>query len=64
MMFTFEIFKPKTPRLKWKYYRCLVHHFIHVSIKFSLTYLVSLETLGSPQEFKIKMSNVWLHSTS
>lgn len=32
----------------------ILHHFIHIPPKFSLKYLVSLETLLSPLEFKIK----------
>lgn len=34
------------------YFTCLVHHFMHISPKFSLTYLISLETLGSPLKSK------------
>ncbi len=32
-----------------------MHNFIHISPKFTLTYLVSLETLGSPLEFAVKL---------
>lgn len=34
-----------------------VHHFIHISQKFSLTYLISLETFGSPVKFESKSTN-------
>lgn len=39
--------------IKWKYFNCDVHHFIHISSKFSLTYLATLE---SPHEFIIMLS--------
>lgn len=53
--------------IKWIYPRCLMHHFIRIPPKFRLTYFVSLETLVSPVEFKIKLSaqnNIWLHGMS
>lgn len=37
-----------------EYSRCLLHPFIHIYEKFSLKYLVSLETLRFLLEFKIK----------
>ncbi len=52
--------------IKWKHSTCLVHHIIHKCSKFSLTYCVSLETLGSALEFQrfVGGNKVWLHSMS
>lgn len=64
-MFTLsEVFKYKTPCLlwlhcsiRWKYSRCFVHNFANIP-KFTPTYLVSLETLGSRSS--LGLNNVWL----
>lgn len=38
-----------------------MHHFLHISLKWMLTYFVSLESLISPVEFKIKLSSLEQH---